>query len=185
MKIGVRIGRESNGHELIEPGRDRVRHGSFAVGDEANAKASRQRGFALNGLPAHSKTVPPSESSAARASYRPPRIFTASSPPMGSSVRIASNSITAVATGIPRGFLRVAHRGNWPSRADPAGGRRKLPPTPANPRNDQGRKDPALAGNPRLSPLSPEAPRPACHAGGRGFESRRSRSPATASGCFS
>jgi hypothetical protein len=37
-------------------------------------------------------------------------------------------------------------------------------------------ESPAVAGNPRLSPLSPEAPRPACHAGGRGFESLRSRS---------
>jgi hypothetical protein len=37
-----------------------------------------------------------------------------------------------------------------------------------------GSEGPAHAGNPRLSPLSPEPPRPACHAGGRGFESRRS-----------
>src|SRR5918996_1507504 len=37
-------------------------------------------------------------------------------------------------------------------------------------------QSPAVAANPRRSPLSPEAPRPACHAGGRGFESRRSRS---------
>ena len=34
---------------------------------------------------------------------------------------------------------------------------------------------PARAANPRLSPLNPEASCPACHAGGRGFESRRSR----------
>ena len=65
------------------------------------------------------------------------------------------------------------------SRAYPAGGRRKLPQVPANPRNDDGSKSPAHGENPRLFPLSPEAPRPACHAGGRGFESRRSRkSPA-------
>ena len=59
MAIGMRIGGESNGHELIEPGRDRVRDGSFAVGDEANAKAPRQRSFTPNGVPAHSKRVPP------------------------------------------------------------------------------------------------------------------------------
>src|SRR5215211_748085 len=53
MEIGVRIGRESNGHELIEPGCDRVRHRSLAVGHEANTKAFRQRPFTLNRLPAH------------------------------------------------------------------------------------------------------------------------------------
>src|SRR6266508_680075 len=64
------------------------------------------------------------------------------------------------------------------SRADPAGGRRKLPQVPANPRDGTAER-PAHGGNPRRSPVSPEAPRPACHAGGRGFESRRSRkSPA-------
>ena len=53
MAIGVRVRGESNGHELIEPGRDGVGDRSFAVGDEANAKASRQRAFTLNGIPAH------------------------------------------------------------------------------------------------------------------------------------
>jgi hypothetical protein len=57
MEVGVRIGRESNRHELIEPGCDPVRHGSFAVGDEADTKAPRQRASTLNGFPAHSKTV--------------------------------------------------------------------------------------------------------------------------------
>jgi hypothetical protein len=45
---------------------------------------------------------------------------------------------------------------------------RTIPATPVS-------KDPAHGGNPRTSPPRPEAARPACHAGGRGFESRRSR----------
>ena len=75
---------------------------------------------------------------------------------------------------IPRLSRSVCHMGNYSSRADPARGSRKPPPAPANSRNDRGAK-PADAANPRVCPLSPEAPRPACHAGGRGFESRRSR----------
>jgi hypothetical protein len=68
----------------------------------------------------------------------------------------------------------VANPDNAPSRAYPAGGRRKLPQAPGGPRKSSG-ESPAHAGNPRPLPLSPEPPRPACHAGGRGFESRRSR----------
>jgi hypothetical protein len=52
-----------------------------------------------------------------------------------------------------------------------AGSSRPRPPNPATP----GSESPGRGGNPRLSSLSPQAPRPACHAGGRGFESRRSR----------
>ena len=50
------------------------------------------------------------------------------------------------------------------------------PPIPAS----RGGETPCYAANPPFPP-SPELARPACHAGGRGFESRRSRkSPATA-----
>jgi hypothetical protein len=59
----------------------------------------------------------------------------------------------------PCGIVR--YQGNCLSRADPAGGRRKLPPVPANPRNDRV-ESPAHGGNPGLSPLLPESPRPAC-----------------------
>jgi hypothetical protein len=52
----------------------------------------------------------------------------------------------------------------------PAGSRQRTA-IPARP----GARPPARAGNPRLSPPRAEATRPACHAGGRGFESRRSR----------
>jgi hypothetical protein len=49
---------------------------------------------------------------------------------------------------------------------DVAGSSRPRPPTPATPESEK----PGHSGNPRQSPLSPQAPRPACHAGGRGFE---------------
>jgi hypothetical protein len=52
-----------------------------------------------------------------------------------------------------------------------AGSFRRRPVIPAS----QVAKNPAHGGNPRPLPISPEPPRPACHAGGRGFESRRSR----------
>ena len=73
-----------------------------------------------------------------------------------------------------RTYRGVAMLDNISSRVHPAGGRRKLPPEPGKPRKAM-TESPALAGNPRLFPPSPETPRPACHAGGRGFESRRSR----------
>ncbi len=49
-----------------------------------------------------------------------------------------------------------------PRRCPPIAGRRR-------------EKSPAIAANPRVAPVSPGRPYPACHAGGRGFESRRSR----------
>jgi hypothetical protein len=64
----------------------------------------------------------------------------------------------------------TAHPAHIPQEV--AGRPRRHPRIPATP----GSKEPAHGGNSRLSPVSPEAPRPACHAGGRGFESRRSRS---------
>jgi len=73
-----------------------------------------------------------------------------------------------------------AHPGSFAIKATPhpalipqeaAASSRRWPAIPATPRAEH----PASDGNPRLSPLRPQAPRPACHAGGRGFESRRSR----------
>jgi hypothetical protein len=80
------------------------------------------------------------------------------------------------------GRLRLrqrAHPAHIPYEAP--GGSRTAPRIPAT----TGAQIPAHGGNPRLFPASPEAPRPACHAGGRGFQSRRSRkSPANQNMCF-
>src|SRR5262249_18214601 len=62
------------------------------------------------------------------------------------------------------GAAQIPHEGT--------GSHRPRPVIPAG----GGAERPALAGNPRRSPAIPQAPRPACHAGGRGFESRHSRS---------
>ena len=90
------------------------------------------------------------------------------------------------ATCFPSGALAsagtpdTAHLPTFPTKTTPhpaqipqevAGGSRLRPVIPARPQA----KRPAREGNPRLLPLSPKTPRPACHAGGRGFESRRSR----------
>jgi hypothetical protein len=76
----------------------------------------------------------------------------------------------------------VQHSSRWlsdkttthpaPIPQEVAGSSRPYPTIPAT----RVSKDPAHGGNPRTSPPRPEAVRPACHAGGRGFESRRSRS---------
>ena len=89
------------------------------------------------------------------------------------------------ATCFPSGALAsagtpdTAHLPTFPTKPTPhpaqipqevAGGSRLRPVIPARPQA----KRPAREGNPRLLPLSPKTPRPACLAGGRGFESRRS-----------
>ena len=80
------------------------------------------------------------------------------------------------ATPFPRRARRATltqettiHPAQIPQEA--AGSSRPGPSIPATSTHER----PAPAGDPRLSRLSPQAPRPACHAGGRGFESRRSR----------
>jgi hypothetical protein len=64
-------------------------------------------------------------------------------------------------------FPGVCSEGNDASRAHPAGGPRNSRPAPRIPATAR-LESPAHGPNPRPCPLSPEAPRPACHAGGRG-----------------
>ena len=133
-----------------------------------------------------------------RVARRPPRASTGAVPS-----RIAVTSAIRPSTGTslhPREISRPPHRclprrfplasGSSVSFSssttiypaciprDVAGSFRRYPAIPAKART----QSPALAGNPRFSPPRPELPRPACHAGGRGFESRRSRKRPASSG---
>jgi hypothetical protein len=81
----------------------------------------------------------------------------------------SSNSRATVRLPASLRLRQRAHPADIPQEL--AGSSRPGPVIPAS----SWPKRPALAGNPRLFPASPEPPRPACHAGGRGFESRRSR----------
>jgi hypothetical protein len=71
-------------------------------------------------------------------------------------------------------FPGVCSEGNDASRAHPAGGPRNSRPAPRIPATAR-LESPAHGPNPRPCPLSPEAPRPACHIGGRGSRPGRSR----------
>ena len=67
--------------------------------------------------------------------------------------------LAVVGSSRPRGprtaqLSLVVSKDNHTSRAHPAGGRRKLPPTPANPRKASVEKA-RSHGDPRLSPLIP------------------------------
>jgi hypothetical protein len=89
---------------------------------------------------------------------------------------------TPIERSVTPSVLRAASRtppvgynlDNEASRADPARGPRRCPQSHGNPRKARCEK-PCSRRESRQSPLRPEAARPACHAGGRGFESRRSR----------
>jgi hypothetical protein len=65
--------------------------------------------------------------------------------------------------------MTMAHPASIPQKMP--GSSRRSPAIPAS----QLTHSPALAANPRTVPANPKPARPACHAGGRGFESRRSR----------
>jgi len=82
-------------------------------------------------------------------------------------VSLTASPIPANALSSP--FRQRSHPASIPQEV--AGSSRPRPGIPAR----AWRSSPALAGNPRLFRASPDVPRPACHAGGRGFESRRSR----------
>src|SRR5215218_516749 len=81
-------------------------------------------------------------------------------------------AVASVARPAPRGIGRIAETA-YPAQIphEVVGSPRRCPLIAGRRRE----KSPALAANPRVAPVGPGRAYPACHAGGRGFESRRSR----------